>query len=74
MIKATNQKLEVAREKRQNRKKIMKKRKTEVITAKLHRIRGGISLFSKKEENYECDTGDKMNPDQAGAERNLLQL
>ena len=44
------------------------------MTARCQRTRRGISLFSKKEENYESNTGDKTDPDQAGNDKNLLQF
>ncbi len=52
----------------------MKKQKTEVMVAKRERVRRRISLSSKKEENYESDIGDKINPGQAGDDKNLLQF
>ena len=38
------------------------------------KTRGGISLSSEKKENYENDTGDKTDPNQAGDDKNPLQL
>ena len=51
-IRATNQRLEVAREKRRKREEIVKRRKTEAMVAKRQRVRRGISLAIEKEENY----------------------
>lgn len=39
--------------------------KTEAIAAKRHRNQRRISLFNKKEENYENDIRDDTNLDQA---------
>ena len=44
------------------------------MAARCQRTRGGISLFCKKEENYESDTGDETNLDQASNNKNSLQL
>ncbi len=74
LTRATNQKLEVVREERQKRKKIVERRKTEAIVAKRQRVRRGISLFSEEKENYESDTGDEMDINQADDNKNLLQL
>ena len=52
----------------------MEKRKTEAMAAKCRRARGTISLSSKEKENYKSDTEDEMDPDQAGDDKNLLQL
>ena len=41
----------------------MKKRKTEVITAKCYKYKKGISLSSKKNENCEGNTRDDTDPD-----------
>ena len=38
------------------------------------RAERGIKLSNKKEENYESDTGDETNPNQAGNNKNSLQL
>ncbi len=43
----------------------MERRKTEAMAVKCQRARGGISSSSEEEENYESDTGDEMDPDQA---------
>ncbi len=44
------------------------------MIAKHQRTRGGISLFSEEKENYESDTGDKIDPDQVGNDENPLQF
>ena len=73
-IKATNQRLEVARKERTKRVEIMEKQKTEAMTAKCRRARGGISLSNEEEKNYESDTRDKTDPNQVGNNKNPLQL
>lgn len=42
---------------------MVKRRKIEAMTAKRQRARRGIDLSSEENQNYESDTGDKMNPD-----------
>ena len=74
LIKATNHKWEVAREKQQKRKEMVEKRKIKAMVVRRQRVRGGISLSSEKKENYESDTRQKTDPDQAGNNKNLLQL
>lgn len=73
MIGATNHRLEDARKEKQKREEIVEKRKAEVLTVKRLRARRGISLSSIKEENYESDTKDNIDPDQAN-DKYLLQL
>ena len=73
-ITATNCRLEVAREEKQKREEMRKRRKTEAIVAKRQRARIRICLSSEEEENYESDTGDKTILDQVGNDKNLLQL
>ncbi len=72
MIRATNQRLEVAREKRRKKEEMVERRKTEGIATKRQRARRGISLSRKEKENYESDTGDETDPDQAVNDENLL--
>ena len=72
--RATNQRLEVAREERRKREEIMKKRKTKAMAAKQRRARGGISSSNEEEENYESNTGDETNPNQASNNKNAIQL
>ena len=52
----------------------MKRQKTEAMAAKCQKARRGISLSSEREENYKSDTKDETDPDQAGNDKNLLQL
>ena len=63
LIKATYQKLEVAKDKRRKKEKRVEKRKTKAKAAKCQKAKRRTSLSSEKEENYENDTGDKMNLD-----------
>ena len=74
MIRATNHRLEVAREKEQKREEIVERRKTKAMAAKCQRTRERISLSSEEKKNYESDTGDETNPDQASNNKNPLQL
>ncbi len=53
---------------------MVEKRKIEVIAVKRQRVKGGIRLSNKEEENYESDTRDKTDPDQANDDKNPLQL
>ncbi len=48
--------------------------KTEAMAAKRQRARGEISLSNKEEENYESDTGDETDPNQADNDKTSLQL
>ncbi len=73
-IRATNQRLEVAREERRKREEIIERRKTKAMVTKRQRARGRISLSNKEEENYESDIGDETDPDKANDDKNLLQL
>ena len=74
LIRATNHRLKVAREEQRKREEIVEKRKIKTMTARCQRAREGINSSSKKEENYESNTGDKTDPDQAGNDKNSLQL
>ena len=74
MIKAINHRLEVTKKKQQKREEMMERRKIEAITARCKRARGGSSLSSKEEKNYENDIGDKTDLDQAGDDKNPLEL
>ncbi len=74
LTKATNQRLEVAREKRRKWEEIVERRKIKAMATKCRRVRGGISSSSEEEENYESDTGDETDPDQADDYKNPLQL
>ena len=53
---------------------MMERQKIEAIAARRQRAKGGISLSNKKEENYESDTRDETDLDQAGDDKNPLQL
>ncbi len=72
--RVTNQRLEVAREDRRKKEEMVERRKTEAMATKCRRTRGGISLSNEEEENYESDTGDETDPNQAEDDKNLLQL
>ena len=64
-IRVSNHKLEVAKEERRKRQEMVERQKTEVMTAKHCRDRGGISLSIEEEGNYESDTRDDTDSDQA---------
>lgn len=53
---------------------MVERRKTEAIATKRQRVRGEISLSSKKEKNYESNTSNEMDLDQVGKEKYPLQL
>ena len=53
---------------------MIEKRKIKAMAARRQRIRRGISLSSKEEENYKSDTRDETDSEQAGNDQNLLQL
>ncbi len=74
LTRATNQRLEVAREERQKREKMVERRKIKAMAAKQRRASGGISLSSEEGENYESDTRDETDPDQVDDDENPLQL
>lgn len=71
--KATDYKLKVARKKQCNRKKIVKKQKTETMATKCHRNWRRFILLSGKKKNYEGDIKDYMDQYQAN-DKYLLQL
>ena len=73
MIKAINHKLEIAK-KEKRKKKIIEKEKTETIVAKRHKNRREISLSSEKGENYDSDTTNDINLDQAKSKYWILKL
>ena len=73
LIKATNHKLKVAREEYQKKKEMIEKRKIKAMAARRQRARRGISLSNEEEENYEKNTGDKTDLDQASNDKNPLQ-
>ena len=70
-IRATNDRLEAAREERRKREEMMERRKAEPMAAKRRRARGEISLSGEKKD--ESDTRDDTDPDQAN-DKYLLQL
>ena len=74
LIKATNHSLKVTRKKQRKSEEMMERQKTKAIAARRQRTRRRISLSSEKEENYESDIRDKTDPDQAGNDKNPLQL
>lgn len=47
---------------------MIKKRKTQAIAAKYQKARRGISMFKKEKENYNGDTKNKIDSDQANNE------
>lgn len=59
LIKAINDKLEVVKKKKQKKEKMIEKRKAKAMAAKQRKIRKGISLYIKKEN--ENDTGDNTD-------------
>ena len=65
--RATNDRLEVAREERQKREKMIDRWKAEAIAAKRCRARGKISLSSEKEDK--SDIGDNIDPNQANLDQ-----
>ena len=69
--RATNDRLEAAREERRKREEMMERRKAEAMAAKRRRARGGISLSSEKED--ESDNVDDTDLDQAN-DKYPLQL
>ena len=74
LIYATNHRLKLVREKQWKREEIVERQKTEIMAARCQRARRGICLSSEEEENYKSDTRDETDPDQAGNDKNPLQL
>ena len=74
LIRAINHKLKVTREEQQKREEIVERQKTKTIAARCQRTRGRISLLSKEKKNYESDSGDETDLNQAGDNKNPLQL
>ena len=70
-IRVINDRLEAAREERQKREEMIKRRKAETMAAKQRRARGGICLSN--EEKDESDIRDDRDPDQAN-DKYPLQL
>ena len=63
MIKATNLRLEVAKEEVRKKHEVVERRKAEAVAAKQQKDRRGISSFNENDDNYYSDT-DNMDPDQ----------
>ncbi len=53
---------------------MVERRKTKAMAAKRRRARGGISSSNEEEKNYESDTRDETDSDQANDDKNPLQL
>ena len=62
-IKATNLRLEVAKEEVRKKHEVVERRKAEAAAAKRQRDRGGISSSNEDDDNYYSDTDD-TDPDQ----------
>ena len=62
-IKATNLRLEVAKEEVRRKQEVVERRKAEAAAAKRQRDRGGISSSNEDDDNYYSDTDD-TDPDQ----------
>ncbi len=62
-IRATNHRLEVAREEKRKREERVERRKAEAIAAKHHKNRGGICFSNEENENYDSDTADDTDLD-----------
>ena len=71
LTRATNNRLEVIRKERQKKEEIKERRKAKAIAVKQRRVRGGISLSGKKED--ENDIKNDTDPDQT-EHKYLLQL
>ncbi len=74
LIRTINQKLEVVKEEKQKSEEIVKKRKIKAMAVKHQKAKRGISSSSEEKENYKSKSKDKMDPDQAGNDKNPLQL
>ena len=62
-IKATNVRLEVAKEEIQRKQEVVQRRKAEAAAAKQQRDRGDINSSNEDDDNYYSDTDD-TDPDQ----------
>ena len=62
-IKATNLRLEVAKEEVRRKQEVVERRKAEAAAAKRQRDRGGISSSNEDDDNYYSDIDD-MDPNQ----------
>ena len=58
MIKATNLKLEVAKEKIQKKQEVVERQKVEAVATKLQKDRGDISSSNENDNSYYSDTDD----------------
>ena len=68
LLRATNDRLKIAREKWQKMEKMIERRKAEVMAIKQHRVRRGIDLSSEEEDesnNRDNTDPNQANPDQA---------
>ncbi len=74
LTRGTNPRLEVSREERQKREKMVERRKIEAMVAKYQKSKERISLSSKEEKNYESNTRDKTDQDQDNNDENSLEL
>ena len=63
LIKATNLRLEIAKEKVQRKQEVVERRKAEAAAVKRQRDKRGISSSNKDNDNYYNDTND-TDPDQ----------
>ena len=64
LIRATNYRLEIVRNKRQKKEEIVKKRKIEAMTAKRCKDKKGINLSNEEKRNYKSNIGDNTDLDQ----------
>ena len=53
---------------------MVERRKTKTMAARRQRAKRGINLSNKEKKNYESNTKDETDPDQAGNDKNPLQL
>ena len=58
MIKATNLRLEIAKEEIRKKQEVVERRKAEVVVTKQQKNRRDISLFNEYDDNYYSDTDD----------------
>lgn len=58
LTRESNYKLEVDKEKRRKKEEIVERQTIKAMAVKYYNDKRGISLFSKKEGNYENDTKD----------------
>lgn len=73
LIRVTNHRLEVLREKKRKSKEIVKRQKTKAIAIKHQRPRQEISIFSDKKGNDKNDIRDEIDLDQTN-DKYLLSL